>query len=286
MTEMYKKQQQSMQPTQQQQQQLQHQQGSIGIYNTNKMNVIPNYTLSGMSSFDAESLPDYSEFDSESVTLDYYKESVLRPGADRMAPTTTIETITITRPLKVIAFICGVIVVVLMIMALASTDWLMAAGWRQGLFVHCIEEDSMAPLPFNIQDPPGCYWTRDIAYIKATAALCIITLITDVIATVLTGLGLKTQNHNLKYKFYRIAVLVMLVSLLAVLSALIVYPVCFAGELTMANRRVWEFGWAYGVGWGAAIFLFGAVVLLLCDKESEEIYYKERKIVHENQMRA
>ncbi|KAH8395858.1 hypothetical protein KR215_006784 [Drosophila sulfurigaster] len=275
-----------MQPTQQQQQQLQHQQGSIGIYNTNKMNVIPNYTLSGMSSFDAESLPDYSEFDSESVTLDYYKESVLRPGADRMAPTTTIETITITRPLKVIAFICGVIVVVLMIMALASTDWLMAAGWRQGLFVHCIEEDSMAPLPFNIQDPPGCYWTRDIAYIKATAALCIITLITDVIATVLTGLGLKTQNHNLKYKFYRIAVLVMLVSLLAVLSALIVYPVCFAGELTMANRRVWEFGWAYGVGWGAAIFLFGAVVLLLCDKESEEIYYKERKIVHENQMRA
>lgn len=53
-----------------------------------------------------------------------------------------------------------------------------------------------------------------------------------------------------------------------------------------ANRRVWEFGWAYGVGWGAAIFLFGAVVLLLCDKESEEIYYKERKIVHENQMRA
>lgn len=54
----------------------------------------------------------------------------------------------------------------------------------------------------------------------------------------------------------------------------------------LANRPIWEFGWAYGVGWGAAIFLFGAVVLLLCDKESEEIYYKERKIVHENQMRA
>lgn len=51
-----------------------------------------------------------------------------------------------------------------------------------------------------------------VGYIKATAALCIITLITDVIATVLTGLGLKSQNHNLKYKFYRIAVLVMLVS--------------------------------------------------------------------------
>lgn len=45
---------------------------------------------------------------------------------------------------------------------------------------------------------------------------------------------------------------------------------------------MWEFGWAYGVGWGAAIFLFGGAVLLLCDKESEEIYYKERKIVRDD----
>lgn len=48
------------------------------------------------------------------------------------------------------------------------------------------------------------------------------------------------------------------------------------------NRTIWEFGWAYGVGWGAAIFLFGGAVLLLCDKESEEIYYKERKIVRDD----
>jgi len=63
--------------TMQQQQQYQQQQGSLVGYN-NKMNVLPNYTLSGMSSFDAESLPDYSEFDSESVTLDYYKERYIR----------------------------------------------------------------------------------------------------------------------------------------------------------------------------------------------------------------
>lgn len=57
---------------------------------------------------------------------------------------------------------------------------------------------------------------------------------------------------------------------------------CFAQELNIGNRTIWEFGWAYGVGWGTAIFLFGGVVLLLCDKESEEIYYKERKIVRED----
>lgn len=161
----------------------------------------------------------------------------------------------------------------------------MAESWRQGLFVHCIEEEYNAPLPFNLQDPAGCYPSRDVTYIKATALLCIITLITDAFATILTGLGLRTQDHNTKYKFYRIAVLIMMVALISLLVALILYPVCFAAELNLGNRPVWEFGWAYGVGWGAAIFLFGAVVLLLCDKESEEIYYKERKIVHDAAMR-
>lgn len=49
-----------------------------------------------------------------------------------------------------------------MIMGLASTDWLMALGWRQGLFVHCIEEGAPTPLPFNMPDPQGCYQARDV----------------------------------------------------------------------------------------------------------------------------
>lgn len=75
-----------------------------------------------------------------------------------MAPTTTIETITITRPLKVIAFICGFIVIVLMIMALTSTDWLLSEGWRQGLFVYCVSDGARLPLPFNLNTvDSGCY---------------------------------------------------------------------------------------------------------------------------------
>lgn len=40
----------------------------------------------------------------------------------------------------------------------------------------------------------------------------------------------------------------MMASLLSLLVALILYPVCFASELSLGNRSVWEFGWAYGVG--------------------------------------
>lgn len=54
----------------------------------------------------------------------------------------------------------------------------------------------------------------------------------------------------------------------------------YKNKFSAGNRDLWEFGWAYGVGWGAAIFLFGAIVLLLCDQEEEDIYYKERTIIH------
>ncbi|XP_011503439.1 PREDICTED: p53 apoptosis effector related to PMP-22 isoform X2 [Ceratosolen solmsi marchali] len=183
---------------------------------------------------------------------------------------------------QVIAFICGMIVILLMIMGLASTDWLMALGWRQGLFIHCIEEDAPTPLPFNMPDPAGCYQARNVVYMRAAGALCVICLLADIAATIFTGLGLRCQDHCDKHKYYRFAVFCMGIALIALLIALVIYPVCFTAELDFGNRAIWEFGWAYGVGWGAAIFLFGGVVLLLCDKESEEIYYKERKIVRDN----
>lgn len=38
--------------------------------------------LGGFASFDGDSLPDYSEFDSESVTLDYHKERYFGGGVE------------------------------------------------------------------------------------------------------------------------------------------------------------------------------------------------------------
>lgn len=201
-----------------------------------------------------------------------------------MAPTTTIETVTIVRPLKVIAFICGLIVILLMILCLASSYWLTTDKFRQGLWEHCLDADAPTPLPFgiDIENKPNCEAVRKIDYIQATAALCVLCLLCDIFATVVTGFGLCSKDPQRKYLFYRIAVYVMVFALVCILIALVIYPACFAAEIDKSNRTLWEFGWAYGVGWGAAIFLFGAIVLLLCDKETEEIYYKERTIIHGN----
>ena len=44
------------------------------------------------------------------------------------------------------------------------------------------------------------------------------------------------------------------------------------------DARVWQFGFGYGAGWFSCIALFASVTLLICDRESEEIFYKERPV--------
>jgi hypothetical protein len=42
--------------------------------------------------------------------------------------------------------------------------------------------------------------------------------------------------------------------------------------------RNWDFDISYAVAWGAMLFTFGASLMLICDKEHDEIYYKEKTI--------
>jgi len=118
--------------------------------------------------------------------------------------------------------------------------------------------------------------SRGKVYIHATAALLVIAGFVTVIAIIMTVLGLTTQNPNRKYLFYRVAMYLALIAVLFELISLVVFPVCFYMELKDWDMPSWEFDWSYGVAWGSALFAFGASLLLICDKEHEEIYYKEK----------
>ena len=49
------------------------------------------------------------------------------------------------------------------------------------------------------------------------------------------------------------------------------------------SARVYSFGFGYGAVWGSIILLFASVVLLICDRESEEIFYKEKQVEEEEE---
>jgi len=230
------------------------------------------------------------------------------------APQVTIETITVTRPLKVIAFTCCVTTVILMIAATATADWMLAEGWREGLFTQCISEQAPTPLPFGMPAQVGCIKARSEAYLRGCAALVIIGLLLDFFGTFLTGLGLRSTDPNKKYKYYRVAIYTLIVALIALLLAAIIYPVQFSKDIAndsedgdddgdgipdeededddgdgvtdeneIGGARVYSFGFGYGATWGSIILIFASVVLLICDRESEEIFYKERQVEEEEE---
>jgi len=194
------------------------------------------------------------------------------------APKTTIETVTVVRPLKVCALLCLIVATILIIVALATTTWLKAGGFRTGLFEECTSDNAPTPLPPSHPEPRKCRPVHKVAYIQATAGLLVIAALLTVLSAGLTTAGLRTDNANRKYLFYRVAMYVALVAVLLELISLVVFPVCFYLEMKNLLLPSWDFDWSYGVAWGSALFTFGAALLLICDKEHEEIYYKEKTI--------
>jgi len=199
------------------------------------------------------------------------------------APQVTIETITVTRPLKVIAFTCCFITVIIMTAATSTADWMLAEGWREGLFMQCINAGAPTPLPFGMEEEVGCGKARSASYLRGAAALVIIGLIFDFFGTFLTGLGLRSTDPNKKYKYYRVAIYALIFSLISLLLAAIIYPVQFSKDLANGGARTYTFGFGYGATWGCIILIFASVVLLICDRESEEIFYKERQVEEEEE---
>lgn len=77
-----------------------------------------------------------------------------------------------------------------------------------------------------------------------------------------------------------------MISALFLITALTVLPVMFLQEVQKLGRATWFFGWAYGVAWGATVFVIGAALLLIIDKDTEEIFYAEKTYYPETETEA
>ncbi|KAI6183790.1 Transmembrane protein 47 [Aphelenchoides bicaudatus] len=197
------------------------------------------------------------------------------------AQTTTIQTVTAVRPLKIISVVCLLLSIVLLIICLSTTYWLKTQYFHTGLFTECVNDDVGAknnPMP-NAPEPGKCQPAkRSPAYVTAVAILLIVATVTTFCALVSNLLGLRSNDLHRKYILYKAATYLSLFSVLCELVSLIVFPVCFFFTMHFYGLRNWEFDISYAVAWGAMLFSFGASLLLICDKEHDEIYYKEKTI--------
>merc|ERR1719312_820259 len=92
---------------------------------------------------------------------------------------------------------------------------MLSEGWREGLFMQCINAGAPTPLPFGMAEVVGCTDARSASYLRGAAALVIIGLIFDFFGTFLTGLGLRSNLLKMvaKFKLLDLLILTMTVSL-------------------------------------------------------------------------
>ncbi|CAD6191460.1 unnamed protein product [Caenorhabditis auriculariae] len=195
---------------------------------------------------------------------------------------TTIEAVSAVRPLKIISLLCLLIAIACSILALCSTSWLKSGFFRTGLFQECTssnEPTRAAPFP-GAPEPGKCHGpSRNSGFLTASAVLLIIALVLTAIAAIFNVVGLSKSDVRGKYRWYRGATTISALAVLLELVALIMFPVAFYVKMNeYGPRRNWEVDWSYGIAWGATLFTLGASIMLICDKEHEEIYYKEKTI--------
>lgn len=154
---------------------------------------------------------------------------------------TTITTVSNPRPVKIFAYLLVFIAVFFLLTAAAASNWAYSEGYREGLFERCVYAGSATPLPFGMPATAGCISvyddSRSTTYICVTLVLVLIAAVTDLIGTVLTGLGLKSCNPSKKKLLYKFAILFLLVALITIAAAVAIYPIYFQKDLATGENN-------------------------------------------------
>lgn len=196
------------------------------------------------------------------------------------APTAKLETVIITSPIKSLSYLFNILATILCILTISSTFWFIEdTDTRYGLWHKCEITNGTAEEQADDDHANDQHLHCDLynkVWTQLCGALCSVATLCAVLGCILTYLGFnhqERQDHKMKY--YRSALFVQFVGFLCLVLSLTIFPLYFISELDNKNETTWYFGWSYGAGWGAAIFLFASGILLICDRNREEVFYKE-----------
>ncbi|CAC5376888.1 unnamed protein product [Mytilus coruscus] len=199
------------------------------------------------------------------MTADFeFKDTEKTP----MAPTVSIEQITIVRPIKVVALLCAVMGLFMNCLSVGSTSWFQTDFGRDGLWQTCV---------FIDDDAIQCRTVKISDWLEASRVLFVIGMVICFLSIVLTSFGLTTDLFHRKEKYYIAGMTCMVLAALSEMICLIIHPVKYNEELEKAGKHLsWGMGWSYGLGWIAAILMTAGAVILYIDKNADELIYREK----------
>jgi len=186
------------------------------------------------------------------------------------APTVYIETVLITRPIKVLGVVLGAFGILLLAVSTGASAWLDNNAGREGLWTRCKYEDE--EVKFNLT----CGWKLIQEWGATPQALTLLSVIGSIVGVACASHALNTTEYKLKYRLYWVALIAFFLAVGVEVLALVYIPIKFIEDIYDFEEKTWNFGWAYIMGWAGAILEFCAGLFLLIDRGAEEVVYRER----------
>ncbi|XP_076451333.1 transmembrane protein 47-like [Babylonia areolata] len=181
---------------------------------------------------------------------------------------TTMETVVIVRPIKVIGMLVSAFALLMMVLAVAASAWVEADRVREGLWERC-------PYRPDEADMVDCEENTFREWLRACQGLLLLAMALTFVGVVLVSLGLRGENAGNKVRLYLAGVGVWVAAVVVQVLALIIYAVKFLGEIEEKAEVQWQFGWSYGLSWTAAVCILAGAILVFVDRRAVEIEERE-----------
>jgi len=190
-----------------------------------------------------------------------------------------METVVITRGVKVLACLFGLMSFLLLITTTGSTAWALEGSefpyTAHGLFEEC---KVSAVLTKAEQEQTGtetfiCKLHDSVpTWLLACQVLMVFAIVITFASFITVAVGLCSAVEGCKFGSYRAGIYGFFIAMLSIIVTCILYPIKFFQE---NDGDHFTLGWSYGLAWGLVVLLLGAALMLILDK-GEELALREK----------
>lgn len=209
--------------------------------------------------------------------------SIFAPPADNNnimgAPMAEMETVVVTRGVKVLACLFGLLSFLLLITVTGSTAWALESGagdpyTAYGLFEECkVSANSEEEAKTIGTESFMCIGHKIVpTWLLACQVLMVVAIFLAFISFLTVAIGLCSSVEGCKFGAYRAGIYGYFFTILCIIITNVLYPIKFFQDKEGENVVL---GWTYGLGWGLAVFLLAGALMLILDK-GEELALREK----------
>jgi len=189
-----------------------------------------------------------------------------------------METVVVTRSIKVLACLFGLMSFLLLITTTGSTAWALEGNempyTAHGLFENC----QVSAVPEDLHEQDGtesfvCQFNQEVpTWLLACQVLMVFAIVITFASFVVVAVGLCSAVEGCKFGSYRAGIYGYFIAVLSIIITCILYPIKFFQE---HDGDHFTLGWSYGLAWGLAVLLLGGALMLILDK-GEELTLREK----------